>query len=312
MILSKIVDYSNLLESASYQQSCELALRALAETNFIVDNHEVKNPLLTDHLLHEKEQVELHLTLYHQKIQEIKAFVDRQIAAQESQYLRNSYDLWENHMYYENTESILQRRLAIDSVSDQRLRAKITTLSDWRYPGAIIRPGLENYVDSMVASDPLYVLDQGADLTNSAVSRFTQEYQRRLRVYKINDYLDRQTLAVLPDQQLSFVFAYAYFNFRPMEILKRYLEAVYTKLRPGGTFLFTFNDCDRAHGVALCEKNYMCYTPWRLIKPEIETLGYELVELYHGQGDLSWIEIRRPGELQTMRAAQTLAKIIAM
>jgi hypothetical protein len=74
----------------------------------------------------------------------------------------------------------------------------------------------------------------------------------------------------------------------------------------------TYNNCDRAHGIGLAERSWMCYTPKRLIQEAANAAGLELVYSTDEPGDLSWIEFALPGELQTLRGGQSLAKIIAI
>ena len=159
-------------------------------------------------------------------------------------------------------------------------------------------------------SDPLYIVDQSKELMHPAVTKFTPEYQRRLRLYEVNDYRDQEALQQLPDGQFGFVFAYNYFNYRPMEVIDRYLRAVFKKLRPGGVFFMTFNNCDRAHGVALVERSFMCYTPATELIRRAESYGLEVGNQYTGQADVSWLELRKPGTITSLRGGQTLAKII--
>jgi len=40
-------------------------------------------------------------------------------------------------------------------------------------------------------------------------------------------------------------------------------------------------------------------------------LGFELREAYDGQGDVSWLEFKKPGDLASLRGGQTLAKVVA-
>ena len=72
----------------------------------------------------------------------------------------------------------------------------------------------------------------------------------------------------------------------------------------------TFNNCDRAHGVALAERSFMCYGTATEIIKRAESYGFEIANLYDGQGDVSWLELRKPGTITSLRGGQTLAKII--
>ena len=72
----------------------------------------------------------------------------------------------------------------------------------------------------------------------------------------------------------------------------------------------TFNDCERLAGLTLVEMNYACYNRATLIKNLAIRLNYTIEFFYHDNGPMSWIELRKPGELDSMRGGQTLAKIM--
>ena len=74
--------------------------------------------------------------------------------------------------------------------------------------------------------------------------------------------------------------------------------------------MFTYNDCDRAHGVELFENRFMCYTPGYRIKDYAETVGFDVAYHYVGPGDLAGLEVRKPGTITSLRGGQTLAQII--
>jgi hypothetical protein len=96
-----------------------------------------------------------------------------------------------------------------------------------------------------------------------------------------------------------------------MKVVRQYLDSMFARLRPGGVAIFTYNDCDWAHGVALAEKSFMCYTPGREIQAHCNQIGFETLSVNRGQGDIAWMELRRPGEIESIRGGQSLAKIIA-
>jgi SAM-dependent methyltransferase len=216
-----------------------------------------------------------------------------------------------NEMIFETPTYVLNRRLGIDDESNIRLRSRMKNLTDWRLPGLIFRPGLESFVEDLVPMDPLYLVDQHVDLLTPSVNKFTPEYQRRLREYVINDRLPLNILKQLPDKQFGLVFAYNYFNYKPIEIIRKYFDELAIKLRPGGTLIMTYNNCDRAHGVGLAERAWMMYTPRRLVIQHAAAAGLEYVTDHDAAADLSWIEFQQPGEIETLRGGQTLAKIIA-
>jgi hypothetical protein len=126
----------------------------------------------------------------------------------------------------------------------------------------------------------------------------------------INDWADGPVLGKLPNNQFGAIFAYHYFNHKPMPIICKFLNEFYEKLRPGGSVIMTYNNCDLAHGVIRSEHVWMLYTPRRLIEQHAVSIGFELTEAYDGKGDVSWLEFRKPGDIASIRGGQTLAKVL--
>jgi SAM-dependent methyltransferase len=93
----------------------------------------------------------------------------------------------------------------------------------------------------------------------------------------INDWKDTEILAAIPTNQFGLVFAYNYFNWKPIEIIERFLIEIYQKLRPGGALIFTYNECDNWYGVGAVENAWMCYTPGSRIQTIARNLGYKII-----------------------------------
>jgi hypothetical protein len=248
---------------------------------------------------------------FSETLNELKNHLRNAIVCAESEYLQNSIRLYQSEMIHEQPEYILNRRLAVHGEDLEYISSRLKSLGDWQYPGMCIRPGLEDFVKIMVPLDPLYLVDQEYELLKPAVSEFDPLYQRRVRQYTINDYRSSPILEKLPDNQFAVIFAYNFFNYKPLMVVERYLRELYNKLRPGGTVIMTYNNCDHAHGVRLAEQNFMMYTPLRLLQPIVDSIGYVAVSNRHCDGDFDLLEMSKPGELSTIRGGQTLAKIIA-
>lgn len=310
MKLSELVGYLNLLESNEMLLDYHASTRRIQEVEHVITNHNMQIDNFADDFKNKVQTILNAFTDTHQTLEDLKSQLRQQISSLEPEQYQNSCLLHKEEMCYGTAEALLNRRLTIDTDSELYLQARLLSYTDWRLPGLIIRPGLEKFIEHLVPLDPLYVADQDLELLEPALNHFTIEYRRRLRPYIIKDE-HQDPLWQLPDGQFGFIFAYNYFNFKPMEILRRYLDNMYAKLRSGGTAIFTFNDCDWAHGVALVEKKFMCYTPGREIRAHAESLGFEIVSGYRGQGNVSWMEIRRPGKIESLRGGQSLAKIVA-
>ena len=311
MKLSDLISYLNLLEQEDHTPEYAVTLRQLQSVSLTVQRHNIQLNSFAEDLTHNINGVISSFDRAQATLDALKMQLRELIAELEPDQYTASTLLYEQEMIYDTSNNILNRRLAIDDDSNILLRSRLRNYGDWRLPGMIIRPGLDDFIEDMVPLDPLYVVDQTQDLINPAIDAFTPEYQRRLRPYTIDDRTNGKPLWQLPDNQFGLVFAYNYFNYKPMEVVTRYLGDIYNKLRPGGAFIFTFNDCDRGHGAALSERNFMCYTPGHAVAKAAENVGYEILNRHHGQGDIAWFELKKPGTVRSLRGGQSLAKIVA-
>jgi hypothetical protein len=311
MKLKEIVAYINLLDSLSISAETQEIVRLLNSVLHVVDNHSIQLDSYSKNLGQNFSSVTASVDEFLNTFAQLKQRLHHLVKEYEPQYFIESKRVFDHEMPFESTDYILNRRLGIDEHSNILLRSHLRNLSDWRIPGMIIRPGTASFIEDLVPMDPLYLVDQHEDLIQPAASKFTPEYQRRLRKYVITDRTEQPIMADLPQGQFGLVFAYNYFNYKPIEIVRRYLDEIYALLRPGGVLIMTYNNCDRAQGVGLAERNFMCYTPERYICQHAESVGFESTFSHNGAGDLSWLEFGRPGEITSLRGGQTLARILA-
>jgi SAM-dependent methyltransferase len=312
MKLSEIVAYLNLLDTLDVHDEAAEAARRLAAVLHVVVNHAVQVNSCSQDLEKNFDSVKQSLDDFERTLAQIQQRLTQMLHEREPAYLSESYRLFDQEMRHDSPQYILSRRLGVDDSSLVALQYRLKNLTDWRLPGMLIGPRTETFIEDMVPMDPLYVVDTHQELLDSAVRSFAPDYQRRLRQYVVNDYVPGAILNDIPGGQFGVIFAYNYFNYRPMEVIRRYIQEIASKLRPGGSFIMTYNNCDRAHGIGLAERSWMCYTPKRLIVTAAENSGLELVSATDEPGDLSWIEFVRPGEIETLRGGQSLAKIIAI
>jgi len=311
MKLQDIIAYINLLDSLSADAECKEAVRILDSILHVITNHPLQLNMFSKTLANDFQTVSGGINAFTFTVDQLKKRLHEEVESQEPEYFRESQRVFDHEMPYETNEYILNRRLGIDADSNILLRSHLRNLGDWRLPGLILRPGRETFIEDMVPLDPLYLVDQHEELLQPSVLSFTPEYQRRLRQYVVNDRQAGPILADLPQNQFGLVFAYNYFNFRPIDVIKRYITELFGLMRPGGTLIMTYNNCDRAQGVGLADRGFMCYTPKRYIVQHAESVGFEFTFNHDGLGDLSWLEFVKPGEIESIRGGQTLAKIVA-
>ena len=311
-MLSELVDYINQLDAVDPQQMHAAARTKIDSVLHSVTNHRsISWPKMYKSLVENGRQLD---QVYHDithNLNTLRSHARNLLAEQEPDYYRESTRLWQHEMVHETAEYQLSRELNTTESTQEQILGRVLRWSDWRYPGMVIGPKASSWIDHLVGLDPLYLVDTNAALLTPAQQRYHAQYQQRLRLYTVNERNNQQILPHLPDAQFSVVFAYNFFHYRPFELVCKWASEIFYKLRPGGVFFFTFNDCDYAQGVALTERHFMCYTPGHRIIQHLRDTGFEIIEHARGEADVAWLEARKPGQLQTMRAGQNLAKIVA-
>jgi SAM-dependent methyltransferase len=216
----------------------------------------------------------------------------------------NNYDL-EDRQY--NSAEFIRTHWMINVNSDVEkiIAQRIALHTDWKYPTLEIGCQDGHWTRHLVAADPLYIIDRHRDFLDSASRKFPEEYQRRLRQY----HLVNHDMSMLPQNQMGFIFSWGYFNYVSMDTMKQYLQQAMSLLRPGGVFMFSYNDGDTPGGAGMAEKFVRSYMPRSFLVTLCQSLGFEIqAEAEHGPA-ISWLEIRRPGNLETIKAHQVLGEI---
>ena len=274
--------------------------------------HPISDPQLEQlyqNLIQSFDQFELRLN-------QLKTQTKDQIEQDEKEWFQRSSQWYQDTLdqrlsqTLEFANNFRNQRVKISAETEKLYISRVARYSDWHHAGMIIHPGREPFMQHMVGNDPLYIVDESHALLEPVLNDYNQAYQRRLRTCVIEEQFDQEILVKVPDGQIGVCLAYHYFNFRPFEMIKQYLIEIYRKLKPGGVLIMTFNDCERLAGLSWVEMNYACYNRASLIKDLAMRLNYTVEFFYHDQGPSSWIELRKPGTLTSLRGGQTLAKIL--
>ena len=311
MKLSEVLAYKELLDEKRLQTDFHDTTQHLNSIVVSIEQYQTQIGTFTQDIQEAANQVRESFARVDNVLANLQAVLEQLRSNAEPGALEASTRLWREDMRHETPEYVLNRRLAIDPEDYEVLYGHMLGCTDWRLPGLIFRPGKEKHIENMVPMDPLYLVDTSQELLDPCIEQFTIEYQRRLRPYVISDLVHGEYLHSLPQGQFGLVYGYNYFNYKPLEVIYKYLKEVYSLLRPGGSFIFTFNDCDYAHGTALAERNFMCYTPGSLIENRAILEGFEVTYRHRGLGDVAWFELKKPGTIDSLRGGQSLAKIFA-
>lgn len=329
MILSDIVGFRNQLEALSLDYlkdttSAEISRIELhlitAKTNFNAGPGKIYEI--------EKNFTQI-IDYFNQGISSSIKEINELISSLEKPYFEKSYKIYESSLvdvgdaptnimeykYWQNKKqqiekSIQQRALEIDESTKEYLDTRIRSFCNWAYPGLCIHPNNNFYLNGMVACDPLYLLDESYDLLKSSLQNWPVQYQNRVCTYLITENNQDCFMPNLPNNQFGFALVFDFFNFKPIDVIKKYLTELHELIRPGGVLAFTINDCDRPGGVRLVENGSACYTPRSLITTLCQNIGFEVSREQPINQAVTWIEVKKSGDLQTVRGGQSLAKVI--
>ena len=188
-----------------------------------------------------------------------------------------------------------------------RFNSLIKKFTSWKYPTAYIRPNALRFFNAIKASDILYVLEH-CDVTDYLKANLSETEYKMIRFKMLNENKGQYITNILPLNQLGLIVMEDFINYKPLEVIKQYLIEAIEVLRPGGSMLFTFNDCDYASGARNFEMGQYCFTPGGMVRELCELVGFEVTA--SEQSDrVSFLCIKKPGELTTLKGGKTLGKI---
>ena len=283
----------------------------LATNDFDVDN--LKSTIASQHLeiLKILEDIDDNLNIFKQGLQQT-------VEELAIPYYTKSEIAYKQHLEMHPEDRRLRLRennLLHNDKTKQVLFDTIDTYISNQYAALQISPGYGDVTEHILAGTPLYIADDDeAVLTHFTGEFFNDVMQRRTLFYTIDDDSD-DPLGALPQNTMGFCVIVDYFNFKTVSVIEKYLQSLYNVLRPGGVVIFTFNNCDYPKAIDKVDEMYYCYTTGLEMQTVCKKLGYEIIKLVARdydelQNGISWLEIKKPGELSTIRAGQGLAQIM--
>lgn len=171
--------------------------------------------------------------------------------------------------------------------------------------------------NGLVGGEPLYVCDFNTKSMKQCVEKFNPEYQQKICQYKIKN--KGSDFSELPQGQFSFILCWNVFNYATIEVIKQYLTELTKLLRPGGVIMMSYNNCDIMESMLLTELKMASYMPKRHLVSLCEELSFDIIASYDIVNELdelpfthiSWLELKKPGNLDTTKAHTVLGQIIA-
>jgi len=231
------------------------------------------------------------------------AVIDQNITDLSHELYAKGYDLeeWETEVEFVRKGRALPLTPAIEEIVKQRL----AIYTNWQYPALEIGCRDGEWTQYLVAADPLYIMDRHQEFLDNTAAQFNTTFQNRLRKYR----LVKNDLNNLPVGQFGFVLSWNFFNYVSLDTITHMLDNIRELLRPGGVFMFSYNDGDTPDGAAMADSQVQTYMPKSILLPTCRAAGFEVLAEYDFEGRATWLELKRPGTLQTVKAHQVLGEI---
>ena len=281
----------------------------LAINNFDAEN--LKDRMLNSHLsvLNNLESMSLDLNTFKEEI-------NKQVKKIEEPYYEKSKEIYKNHELLSPMDKLSRLKnkdLLFHEDTTKELINAITIKISNQYACCQLAPGYGDITKHLVHGTPLYIVEEDREGSVVNTDFFNQIMTNRIAWYTMDDN-DKEILSALPQNQIGCFVVIDYFNFKSEDIIEKYLKSIYKCLRPGGAVIFTFNNCDYPNAIDKVDEMYYCYTTGTQMKKICSSIGFEILRLNamgydELENGISWLEIKKPGELNTIRSAQGLASI---
>ena len=320
MKLSELVAYRSALEQFDFHKSSRLLIKTILEAKAHVDN-KVESDINEQTVFGDTnyqaemakgiEELEEAVSVLQEDFKYYRSQVDDIIKARQQEYIKRSENMYIGEELPNAREMARKRTLIMDDENTERFFDRITQLSNWRYPGMIMNPQEQQIIDDMASSDPLYLVDMNESTLVGIREKMNNVYRHRVRPYVIDRFIPRRKyFGDLPTNQFGLIVVWNTLNNFPLSMCEQVLKQLLELLRPGGTLLFTYNDCDNAYNIRTFEQNFRQFTPGSILSRTAQELGYDVrfrTRSIHG-----WMELRKPGKLETIRGGQSLASVISV
>jgi len=191
---------------------------------------------------------------------------------------------------------------------EDKFNALIRKFASWKHSTVYVRPNSLRFFDALAATDVLYIMEQ-CNIDQWLKENLNEKLYSLARLKLINEDKRRFLTANAPAAQIGLIVMEHFMHFKPLDIIGMYLADAFELLKPGGHLMFTFNNCDTVAGVRNAESGLYCFTPGALLERMCEVAGFEVIN-FEASERISWLALKKPGELTSIKAGKTFGQII--
>ena len=272
-----------------------------SHSRYITDSHlQTKIKMVSSAFMRLDEQIDQSINEYNTQI---KSLETQALKDSEQWYLIKKLPEITDH------ESFIHRPIQILEKHHSVLDKRMKLYNDWHYPGLCIQPR-HGWIENMASCDPLYIVDYKVAFTEPSKEVFNKQFQKRVRQYQQDVWHPKcdRLFHRLPQEQFGFILSFQWLDYLPIQGITKVLAEVKDLLRPGGTFLFSYNNCEYPASCKLFENGTHPYTTQTMVQEAVSQHDLVINYVYSDTG-FDWMEVKKSGELQSVKHGQAVGKI---
>lgn len=232
--------------------------------------------------------------------------VNTKIFCMESTYIELSDSMYEGNFKKDNYQTKSTIRL-LDPEYKEFLKGLLVKYIDFRYACMELGPLYPDVTDLLTGFDPIYLVDHDPAMLDHALTSFDEKYRHKLLTYTSNI---REEIVDLPKNSMGFILSINSLDRYNNTALESALRNFHNMLLPGGSIMFTMNNCDFPEGCREVENGRACYQVTKFMDQLLERLGYICIKFSVYNKNLTVVEAQKQGELPAVKMTSCIGQII--
>jgi len=227
-------------------------------------------------------------------IQDLTQEIHNLLVGKEKRIIQRDYQRVEKQVV-EDEDFIIRNSWLTNEIKDKLMGYIHNHSAIWQHGSLEINPGDGYFSTIMNAADPQYCIVANKQVEQVIKSKFNEFYSnRRLRCYT--------DVAQLPDNGIGFSTCINLYEYLPVDNIKDISMATFNKLKPGGKFLITYNDCEQRYSLEMLGNDARCLATKSLIEGLHYGIGYDILEAGNtNDGVWSYMLLQKPGTLTSQK-----------
>lgn len=201
--------------------------------------------------------------------------------------------------------SKLHELVIIDSVKEDIINKVELHGTNWRYPGLALYPSDAVWIKPMTTMDPLYLTGLTQGYVDNIMKEYPDLYKNKMRNYELRTL----NFDPFPQAQFGLVFCLWAFKYLHTVYLERAITRIFDLLRPGGVFMFGYNNCLGVELIDQAEDQRISYYNNIKLRKIASEVGYEIIAISEYPNFGGFVELRKPGELKSNKGSQARGRV---